>query len=84
MTRTLHAWFEDQRIGTFAQSDDGAQSFTYAPSWLAAEHRFAMSLSMPLGEPPFDDRTTRAFFGGLLPDDELRRRLARHLGVSPR
>ncbi|MEO6595528.1 MAG: type II toxin-antitoxin system HipA family toxin, partial [Planctomycetota bacterium] len=33
---------------------------------------------------PFEDRTTRAFFGGLLPNDELRRQLARYLQVSPR
>jgi serine/threonine-protein kinase HipA len=84
VSRILQAWFEAQRVGKFEQGSDGRQSFTYDPSWLAAEARFPVSLSMPLREPPFDDRTTRAFFGGLLPDDVLRQRLARHLGVSPR
>lgn len=84
MTRVLHAWFEHRRIGTFTQAGDGRQSFAYAESWVSAPGRFPLSLSMPLGAQEFDDRTTRAFFGGLLPDDELRRRLARYLGVSPR
>ncbi len=84
MTRPLHAWFENDLIGTFAQADDGRQSFAYAGSWLTSANRFAISLSMPLGTTAFEDRLTRAFFGGLLPDDELRRRLARYLQVSPR
>lgn len=82
--RQLAVWCEGRLVGTFAQGDDGKQSFGYAPEWLAAPQPFAISLSMPLGEQPFGDRIARAFFGGLLPDDELRRRLARLLQVSPR
>jgi len=84
MTCELTVWFEDEPIGTFAQSDDGRQSFVYHESWLAAESRFPISLSMPLRADPFEDPTARAFFGGLLPDDDVRRRLARFLGVSAR
>ena len=83
MSRELGVWFEQHRVGTFAQSDDGRQSFVYAESWLALSDRFAISLSMPLGDEAFGDAVARAFFGGLLPDDEVRRRLARYLSVSP-
>jgi serine/threonine-protein kinase HipA len=82
MTRVLIAWFERTPIGSFVQADDGRQSFRYAQAWLAQAERFPLSLSMPLGDDTFGDRVTRAFFGGLLPDDELRRRLARFLQVS--
>jgi serine/threonine-protein kinase HipA len=84
MTRKLVAWFEHTPIGTFAQADDGRQSFRYLPTWLVQAGRFPLSLSMPLTEAAYGDRAARAFFGGLLPDDELRRRLARFLQVSPR
>ncbi|MBM4063209.1 MAG: type II toxin-antitoxin system HipA family toxin [Planctomycetes bacterium] len=84
MTRVLTAWFEHTPVGTFAQADDGRQSFRYSRAWLDHGERFPLSLSMPLGDGEFGDRVARAFFGGLLPDDELRRRLARFLQVSPR
>ena len=84
MSRALTAWFEGQRVGVFGQSEDGRQSFAYEQSWVADPQSFPLSLSMPLGGGPFDDLVTRAFFGGLLPDDELRRRLARYLQVSAR
>jgi serine/threonine-protein kinase HipA len=84
VTRELGVWYATTRVGTFAQADDGRQSFTYAPSWLTSADAFAISLSMPLRTEPYDNRTTRAFFGGLLPDDDARRRLARYLQVSAR
>jgi serine/threonine-protein kinase HipA len=44
----------------------------------------AISISMPLRFDPYGALTAGAFFSGLLPDDIVRHRLARYLGVSER
>ncbi|MFO1054057.1 MAG: type II toxin-antitoxin system HipA family toxin [Planctomycetota bacterium] len=84
MPRELGVWLGDDHVGVLAQSDDGAKSFAYLPDWLARADARAISLSLPLQESAFDDRITRAFFGGLLPEGEVRERLARSLGRSAR
>lgn len=82
--KRLLVWFESAPVGSLEQLADGRHRFTYAADWLANPGRFAISLSLPLREEPYADRPTRAFFGGLLPDDEARRRLAKYLHVSAR
>jgi len=82
MTRELVAWIAGQMVGTLQQLPDGRHAFAYSDQWLRNDQSYPISLSMPKRSEPFDDRSTRAFFGGLLPDDELRRRLARSLQVS--
>lgn len=77
-------WLEDAEVGTLVQRADGQLRFEYRADWLLAEDRGPISLSLPLREAAFDDRATRAFFGGLLPDDDARRRLAKYLHVSAR
>ncbi|MFY9344641.1 MAG: type II toxin-antitoxin system HipA family toxin [Planctomycetota bacterium] len=84
MTRQLVLWFETNAVGDLDQLADGRHQFRYRESWIADPAAFPISLSMPLQTDAFPDRLTRAFFGGLLPDDEARRRLARHLQVSAR
>lgn len=82
--RELRVWLEEAEVGTLVQRDDGQLRFEYGASWLRADDRRSISLSLPLREAPFDDRAARAFFGGLLPDDDARRRLAKYLHVSAR
>jgi serine/threonine-protein kinase HipA len=83
VARRLRVFLEETYVGSFAQDESGQESFQYDPAWLGSEHARPLSLSLPLRVEPFEDRQTRAFFGGLLPDDELRRRLGQYLGVSP-
>ncbi len=82
MTRHLVLWFEQRSVGDFRQLADGRQEFQYHETWCDAIDGFAISLALPRRREPFGNRETRAFFGGLLPDDEVRKRLARHLQVS--
>lgn len=84
MTRQLVLWFEGRVVGDFSQLPDGRQEFRYSDAWRTDPAAFAISLSLPRQAEAFGDRATRAFFGGLLPDDEARQRLARHLQVSAR
>lgn len=57
-------------------------SFTYEPDWLAAEGGFAISVSLPLDRGPFGEAEVRAFFFNLLPEGNVRRRLAGRLKIS--
>ena len=43
------------------------------PGWLAARHAVPLSQSQPLQADTFDDRTTRHYFAGLLPEGDKRR-----------
>jgi serine/threonine-protein kinase HipA len=89
MTNQLDVWLWMQRVGTLTQVE-GRLSFTYAPDWLArrsAEAGSAMgsaplSQSLPERAEPFDDRASRPYFAGLLPEGSKRSLIARALQVS--
>jgi HipA-like protein len=73
----LAVWRFDRQAGTRTQSAKGME-FAYAADWVADE---TLSQSLPL-DGRFDAAAADAFFGGLLPEGEPRRQLARLLGVS--
>lgn len=79
MPRRLEVWCFDQVAGQLVDGDEGL-AFAYDAGWIAAGNP-PLSRSLPLdGE--LAGREVRAFFGGLLPEGELRRMLALELGVS--
>ena len=75
----LVVWCFDQQAGTLSQTANGME-FAYAAGWLAGEMP-PVSQSLPL-DGRFDAAAAASFFGGLLPEGEPRRLLARLLGVS--
>lgn len=82
MPRQLEVWLLGAQVGTLSQVD-GRLAFAYAPSWLGGgPARLPLSQSLPLRAEPFDDRATRPFFAGLLPEQGLRRVVAQVLQVS--
>ncbi len=81
MTNELEVWLFADRVGTLALID-GRLSFRYADDWLKRRNAVALSCSLPLQTEPFDDRRTRPFFAGLLPEGQLRRLIAQQLQVS--
>ena len=81
MAKELTVWLFDQHVGTLAQID-GRLDFTYAPEWLANTDATPLSQSLPLQPERFDDRTTRPFFAGLLPEGSKRKLIAQALQVS--
>jgi serine/threonine-protein kinase HipA len=81
MTHELMVWFNEWRVGRlFLQQ--GRIAFQYDAAWLAASIAFPLSQSLPLQEAVFDDRLSRPFFAGLLPEGEKRRLVAQALQVS--
>ena len=81
MSRILDVYLHDVRIGQLIQNNSGGLSFAYDVPYLL-EDRPTLSLSLPLRKEAFVGDVVRAFFSGLLPDDNLRHRLALYLGVS--
>lgn len=82
MTRSLDVYFDVRFVGRLTQDGDGVLAFVYAPEYLSDPAARGISVSMPLGAAPFEDRVVRSYFSGLLPDEGARRRLAAALGVS--
>jgi serine/threonine-protein kinase HipA len=76
MARQLEVWLLGAHVGTLSQVD-GRLSFAYAP--VAST---PLSQSLPIRLEPFDDRATRPFFAGLLPEGGKRRQIAKTLQVS--
>ncbi len=81
MAHELEVWLFADRVGTLALVD-GRLNFCYAPDWLSNKDAVAVSASLPLQAEPFDDRKTRPFFAGLLPEGQMRRLIAQQFQVS--
>lgn len=85
MVRQLDVWLTGAHpstpIGTLTQAE-GRLAFSYRPEWLASDHATPLSQSLPLQADEFDDKATRPFFAGLLPEGDKRRLVAQALGVS--
>ena len=82
MARILDVWFHGNKAGQLHQEDGGRLQFVYAADYLKSEQPWPLSVSMPPGAAPFEDRIARPFFSGLLPEDLIRRKVAKLLGVS--
>jgi serine/threonine-protein kinase HipA len=81
MARELEVWLFAERVGTLSLLE-GRLHFAYAASWLAKSDAVALSVSLPLRFEAFDDRLSRPFFAGLLPEGQMRRLIAQQFQVS--
>jgi len=81
MTRQLAVWLFGTPIGTLSQID-GRLSFSYVSDWLNTSNAIPLSQSLPLQSEAFDDRASRPFFAGLLPEGDKRKLIAQALHVS--
>ncbi|MEK0433989.1 MAG: hypothetical protein RL369_38, partial [Pseudomonadota bacterium] len=75
MTRELGVWLFSEQVGILSLID-GRLNFRYIPDWLTRLDTVPLSNSLPLQVESFDDRQTRPFFAGLLPEGRLRRMIA--------
>ena len=81
MAHELEVWLFANRVGTLSLVD-GRLNFCYRPDWLSHKDAITLSASLPLQAEPFDDRKTRPFFAGLLPEGQMRRLIAKQFQVS--
>ena len=79
----LDVLINGRHVGRLEKAAHGAISFQYGEGWLAWEHRFAISLSLPLTPTAYRGAGVAAVFDNLLPDrDSVRRRVAERMGAS--
>jgi serine/threonine-protein kinase HipA len=81
MSRRLDVYLQDKLVGCLEQTDSGDLAFTYDADYLKAAS-YGISLSMPLGAESYKGPQVKAFFSGLLPEESVRDRLAKYLGLS--
>jgi serine/threonine-protein kinase HipA len=82
MARTLNVYYDRESVGQLIQDDGGQMTFQYAASWLGRPEPITLSQSLPLREEPFTQKECRGFFGGILPEEDNRKVIARILGIS--
>jgi serine/threonine-protein kinase HipA len=82
MARALDAYYDRELVGQLVQDDDGQMTFQYGESWLGKPDPVPVSYSLPLRDEPYTQKECRAFFGGMLPEEDNRRIIARILGIS--
>src|SRR6185312_10898162 len=82
MSRMLDVYLHTDLTGHLTQDDGGDMSFQYLESWLSNPAAVPLSRSLPLRKEPFRRKECRGFFGGILPEQAQRERIARNLGIS--
>lgn len=75
----LDVYLHDARVGRLERLEQGRLGFTYDPAVSEAQR---LSLSLPVERREFGDEECRPFFGGLLPEGQFLRAVARAFGVS--
>lgn len=82
MTVELDVYLNDSLAGHLSLDEKRRFVFRYATEWLNTPAATPLSLSLPLRATPYEDDSARPFFANLLPEAEIRKAVARRLGIS--
>lgn len=82
MSSDLNVYLRSDKVGHLWLDQNRRFVFQYDPGWLHSGTATPLSLALPLRAQPFPDDQARPFFANLLPESELRRLVARRLGLS--
>ncbi len=80
--KTLYVSYQNSHIGILSIDEQQLYQFQYKQSWLDNANAFALSCSLPLQKAPFEHRFSYAFFSNLIPEGDLRYKIAHLLGIS--
>lgn len=78
----LFVYLNGRKIGELAQKEDILPIFIYDLDYLSDKKAIPLSRQFPLQSEPFSGRGVRAFFAGILPEADIRDRVAAILGIS--
>lgn len=79
----LNVLINNRLVGRLEKETSGAIKFQYVKEWLEWEHRFAVSLSLPLRKTVYRGEAVVAVFDNLLPDNpDTRRIVAERTGAG--
>lgn len=79
----LDVYLCNKLAGALERADDGVLTFRYLPDYVDAPGAIPLSSILPLGIAAFEERDIAAFFSNLLPDESVRRQIARLLHLTP-
>jgi serine/threonine-protein kinase HipA len=82
MSDALSVYWGQRLAGRLWRDEKSSLRFQYDPSWLSTPGVGPISLRLPLQKEPFDPDHARPFFANLLPEADVRARIARGLGIS--
>lgn len=82
MPKILNVFLHGEQCGVLTQNDSGDLSFKYHQKWLNTEDNISLSNSLPLKQKKFSGTVCKAYFGGILPEEEKRELIAKNLGIS--
>ncbi len=82
MSDALSVYWGRHLAGRLWRDEKSSLRFQYDPSWLSTPGAGPISLRLPLQKEAFDPDHARPFFANLLPEADVRARIARGLGIS--
>lgn len=82
MSQSLNVYLRETKVGFLRLDTQRRFVFQYNQDWLESDRAFPLSLQLPLQPEKFGDNQARPFFANLLPESELRRVIAKKLGLS--
>ena len=82
MSEGLNVYLRGDKVGRLWLDAGRRFVFAYDSNWLAGKTAVPLSLRLPLRAEAYADEHARPFFANLLPESELRRVIARKLGLS--
>jgi len=78
----LIVYLRDRRTGRLWLGKGRRFAFQYDEAWLSDTQAVPLSIALPLQSEVYEDDTARPFFANLLPESDLRKVIARCLGLS--
>jgi serine/threonine-protein kinase HipA len=72
----------NEEVGLLNEDEFGRLSFEYLDSWLNNPNSYPISLTLGLEKKIYDNSSCRGFFAGLLPDDQIKSKIASKLKIS--
>ncbi len=82
MTEALDVYLLKRPVGKLWLDERRQFIFQYSPDWVSDANAIPLSLALPLYKEAFADDRARPFFSNLLPESDLRKTIARKLGLS--
>jgi len=80
--KTLYVFYQRDCVGELSINKQQLYQFQYTPSWLDKPDAFALSCSLPLQTQIFEHLPSYSFFSNLIPEGDLRHKIANILGIS--
>lgn len=80
--KCLYVYYKQHHVGNLTVAENHQYQFTYTNEWLNSTNTFPLSCSLPFTKKSHSHQVAYAFFSNLIPEGDLRDKLAKQLGLS--